>query len=144
MDNKYYLDVDGLKTLINLIKKSIGDIQTTPGEPGSAPDVSDLSFSIGSISSGDSASASITGSFPNFRLNLTLPRGPQGPQGDSIKLEIGTVTSLPYGSDASATLTPAEDGTYQLNLGIPQGAPGDASESVGSISAEEVRGMFAD
>lgn len=46
-------------------------------------------LSIGSVSSGPSAGASITGTFPNQYLNLVLqqgptgPAGPEGPQGPS-------------------------------------------------------------
>lgn len=39
------------------------------------------SLSIGSVSSGLTASASVTGSFPNQTLNLSLPTGGSGPVG---------------------------------------------------------------
>ena len=64
------------------------------------------------------------------------PQGPQGPQGDPGKdgadgktpnIQIGTVSTLPAGSQATASIggTPANP---SLNLGIPQGKDG-ASEN---------------
>lgn len=38
-------------------------------------------LSIGSVSQGSPAAASITGVFPYQQLNLTLPQGPTGPAG---------------------------------------------------------------
>ena len=49
------------------------------GEEGETP-----SLSIGEVTTGEpgtEASASITGTAPNFFLNLTIPQGPTGPQG---------------------------------------------------------------
>ena len=40
-------------------------------------------LSIGTVSTGDEASATITGSSPYQKLNLVLPRGEQGPQGEA-------------------------------------------------------------
>ena len=40
-------------------------------------------LSIGSVSSGDSASATITGTAPNRFLNLVLPKGEKGDKGDA-------------------------------------------------------------
>lgn len=47
------------------------------GEPGETP-----SLTIGTVTTGDpgtEASATITGTAPNFVLNLTIPQGPTGP-----------------------------------------------------------------
>lgn len=38
-------------------------------------------LTIGSVAQGTPAAASITGTFPNQVLNLTLPQGPTGPTG---------------------------------------------------------------
>src|SRR5690606_21388486 len=46
------------------------------GEPG-PPNT----LSIGTVDSGETAAATITGDAPNQTLNLTLPQGPQGPAG---------------------------------------------------------------
>ena len=40
-------------------------------------------LSIGTVSGGDTADASITGAAPSQTLNLTLPRGATGPQGET-------------------------------------------------------------
>lgn len=50
-----------------------------PGPPGPAN-----TLTIGTVTEGP-ANASITGTAPNQTLNLTLPPGPQGPQGDSFE-----------------------------------------------------------
>jgi len=57
-----------------------GDIGPTgpTGEAGETP-----TLSIGTVTTGapgTEASASITGTSPNFVLNLTIPQGPTGPQ----------------------------------------------------------------
>ena len=54
----------------------------------------------------------------------TGPHGPQGPAGVTPDIKIGTVTTLPAGSAATASMggTAAQP---TLNLGIPKGANGD-------------------
>lgn len=66
--------------------------------------------------------------------------GPQGPIGPTPDLTIGTVSTLPAGSDATATIT----GTLEepvLNLGLPQGAKGEAGE-VSQSEFDELAGDF--
>jgi hypothetical protein len=53
--------------------------------------------------------------------------GPQGPIGPTPDLTIGTVSTLPAGSDATATITGTPEEPV-LNLGLPQGAKGDTGE----------------
>ena len=59
-------------------------------------------------------------------VNIAGPRGgtgPQGPAGQAATVEVGTVTTLPAGSQATVT----NSGTAQeavLNFGIPQGEDG--------------------
>lgn len=53
--------------------------------------------------------------------------GPQGPIGPTPDLTIGTVSTLPAGSDATATITGTPEEPV-LNLGLPQGAKGEAGE----------------
>lgn len=51
----------------------------TDGEDGLTPVIT-----IGTVTTGDpgtQAAAEITGTAPNFVLNLTIPQGPTGPQG---------------------------------------------------------------
>lgn len=94
------------------------------GDTGAMP-----ALTIGTVESGESASATITGSVEAPVLNLVLPKGPKGDKGDSgssgsggsADLTIGTVTS---GTEASATI---EDG--KLNLVLPKGDKGDTGET---------------
>lgn len=98
------------------------------GDTGATPNLS-----IGAVTSGTEAAATITGTAEAPVLNLTLPKGEKGDKGDPgsssgsstgggvTDLTIGTVTS---GSTASATI---ENG--KLNLVLPKGdtgAKGDA------------------
>ena len=53
-------------------------VQGVQGNPGPSN-----VLTIGTVQSGDSASASITGTSPNQVLNLTLPKGEKGDKGDS-------------------------------------------------------------
>ena len=56
----------------------------------------------------------------------TGPQGPIGATGASPVLTMGTVTTLPAGSDATASLTGTEAAPV-LNLGIPKGPSGNES-----------------
>ena len=120
---------------------------TPPGTP---------TLTIGTITTGEpgsEADASITGTAPNFVLNLTIPQGevgpegpigetgpqgetgaqgevgPQGPAGPAGEdgltptLTIGTVTTGEPGTEASASITGTAP-NFVLNLTIPQGEPG--------------------
>jgi len=53
----------------------------------------------------------------------TGPTGPVGPTGPANSLAIGTVSTLPYGSPATATITGSPP-TQTLDLGLPTGAQG--------------------
>lgn len=125
------------------------------GEPGpqgiQGPVGPSVNLSIGEVTDGDSASATITGTSPNLVLNLTLPKGekgdpgvegPQGPKGDqgeqgvqgeqgpkgdvgpSINLSIGTVQK---GDNANASISGTSP-NYSLNLTLPKGDKGDTGE----------------
>ena len=51
--------------------------------------------------------------------------GTQGEQGNNaLSFQIGTVTTLPAGSDATVSASVSEEGLVTLNMGIPQGDPG--------------------
>ena len=55
--------------------------------------------------------------------------------GKAPKLFIGTVTTLPSGSNATATITPSGTDSYVINLGIPKGDNGEAPAiRVGTIT----------
>ena len=52
------------------------------GETGPTGPIETPTLTIGTVTTGDpgtEASASITGTSPNFILNLTIPQGPTGP-----------------------------------------------------------------
>lgn len=103
-------------------------IQGIQGETGPSN-----TLSIGEVTKGETASASITGESPNQILNLTLPKGDQGeqgprgyqglqgPVGPSNVLEIGTVER---GNQAAATIT-GESPNQVLNLVLPKGDRGE-------------------
>ena len=55
--------------------------------------------------------------------------------GKAPNLFIGTVTTLPSGSNATATITPSGTDSYIINLGIPKGDDGETPTiRVGSVS----------
>lgn len=57
------------------------------------------------------------------------PIGPQGVAGPANTLTIGTVTTLPTGSDATASITGTAPNQV-LNLGLPRGLPGDNGTAI--------------
>lgn len=98
------------------------------GETGATGPANTLT--IGSITKGDEAQASITGEAPNQILNLVLPKGDtgsvgpkgeQGDKGDSNVLSIGTVIS---GEEASVTIT-GDSPAQVLNFILPKGDKGE-------------------
>lgn len=91
-------------------------------------------LSIGTVTKGDDAEATITGTSPNQTLNLTLPKGdkgdtgeqgPQGNPGPANTLSIGTVTG---GASADATITGTSP-NQTLNLTLPKGDKGDTGDT---------------
>lgn len=67
---------------------------------------------------------------------ITLPEGPEGPQGETgatgatPELSIGTVSTLPAGSDATVTITGTAEEPV-INMGIPQGIQGETGAAGG-------------
>lgn len=109
----------------------------------SIPDGSNVTLKAGTVSTlaaGQAATASITGTAPNFTLNLGIPRGADGKQGEdgqrgqpgadgqSPAIEIGSVTTLAAGSKASAEIDSSNYPQLKLNLSLPQGADGRIGE----------------
>jgi len=118
------------------------------GDPGSdgAPGPANI-ISIGTVTTvtpGGSATASVTGTSPNQTLNLGIPsglkgdqgtpgtngtngtdgaEGPKGDTGPANVLEIGTVSTVAPGGDATASITGTSP-SQTLNLGIPKGDSG--------------------
>lgn len=108
---------------------SQGPIGMTGPKGDTGPSGPANNLSIGSVTSGQTASANITGNAPQQTLNLVLPQGPSGPQGPigntgpagaANNLSIGTVTS---GQTASATIT-GNAPQQTLNLVLPKGDTG--------------------
>lgn len=117
-------------------------------------------IAIGTVTGGDTASATITGDSPNYTLNLVLPKGGKGDRGatgakgaDGAKgekgdtgakgekgadgvtptLSVGTVTTGEAGSSANVTISgTAPD--YVLNFAIPKGDKGDKGDNGASGS----------
>jgi hypothetical protein len=105
----------------------------TPGGQGATgPAGASTSLAIGTVASGETASATITGNAPNQTLNLVLPQGSAGPQGakgdtgstgatgPANSLSIGTVSK---GDNAAATITGTAP-NQTLNLTLPKGDTG--------------------
>ena len=80
-------------------------------------------LTIGSVTKGENASASITGQSPNQVLNLVLPKGDRGDKGNGIKEiqvgDYGLEDGSPYWRDLVIVL---DDGTITTVPGISDGA----------------------
>ena len=88
-------------------------------------------ITIGTVTSGDTASATITGDSPNYTLNLVLPKGAKGDAGtngtDGVTptFTVGNVSTGAAGSTAIVTITGTAP-NYVLNFTIPKGDTGEA------------------
>ncbi len=120
------------------------------GSAGAAGPANTLA--IGTVTSGSSASATITGSSPSQTLNLVLPKGEAGndgaagatgsqgiagstgPAGPANSLSIGTVTEGAVGATITGT-SPSQ----VLNLVLPRGNTG-AAGATGSQGIQGVAG----
>lgn len=87
------------------------------------PNGSTPQFSIGSVQSGETASATITGTIANPVLNLTLPKGDQGDPGEPPTFGIGEVTTGQPGTEADVQVS-GVGGEYELSFTIPRGDVG--------------------
>lgn len=122
--------------------------QGPQGNTGPAPNLA-----IGSVTQGPTAGATITGTNPNYVLNLVLPQGPQGNSGNpgvATNFTIGTVTALSPGASPTVTITGTTPNLV-LNFGIPAGAqgpqgnPGSSSRIVlGSGAPSDASGNTTD
>ena len=101
------------------------------GDPGVTP-----SFSIGTVTSGATPSATITGTAEAPVLNLTLPKGDKGDDGNdgntgaTPHLTIGTVTTGAAGSSAQASIRGTDENPI-LDLTIPRGDTGEVENVYG-------------
>ena len=90
-------------------------------------------ITIGTVTNGDTASATITGDSPNYTLNLVLPKGDKGAKGDAgakgadgitPTIAVGTTTTGEAGTNAEVTMSKSGT-TYTFNFTIPKGVKGD-------------------
>ena len=96
--------------------------QVTDGTDGA--DGQNNTLTIGTVTSGDTPSATITGDSPNQVLNLVLVQGDAGEDGVTPTIEIGNVTTVSPDTPASVTNS-GTDTAVVLNFEIPQGQQGD-------------------
>ena len=89
------------------------------------------SLSIGTVTSGETPAATITGSAPNQTLNLVLEKGDKGDQGDAATLTLGTVSTGAAGSNVSITNSGTSSDAV-FNFSIPRGDKGETGD-VGPI-----------
>jgi hypothetical protein len=100
------------------------EMATNAGPKGDPGPVNKLG--IGTVTSGTVADATVTGDYPDQKLNLILPKGDKGnvgdvgPAGPPNILSINTVTR---GDTAAATITGTSP-SQQLNLVLPKGDTG--------------------
>ena len=89
-------------------------------------------LTIGTVSSGVSPSATITGTSPNQVLNLVLPKGDTGAtgaDGTDPTITLGSVETLPAGTPAYVTNTGTATNAI-FNFGIPQGIQGSSANAL--------------
>lgn len=81
-------------------------------------------LTVGTVSTGEDAAASISGEAPNLVLNLTLPKGDKGDTGPANMLQREVICATADSTEAASAFI---SGTYpdqQLNLRIPKGEKG--------------------
>lgn len=130
---------------LETIKGSKGD----KGADGKTPKLVSVN-----ASAGESAGGSITKSGddsqgnPEYRINLTLPRGQRGDDGSDGKtprFEVGTISTLDPSQSATATVRYIgvhTDGSpkYAIDMGIPRGVAG----SLGQGDAKDLSVTFSE
>lgn len=108
-------------------------------------------LSIGTVTSGATADATITGTSPTQTLNLVLPKGDQGlpgtngVDGSAATITVGTVTTGAPGSSATVTNVGTTSAAV-FDFSIPRGADGSGSgDVIGSASSTTNNvALFAD
>lgn len=107
-------------------------------------------LAIGTVSSGATASATITGDSPNQTLNLVLPKGDagtNGADGATPTIAIGTVTTVSPTTPASVSNVGTNTAVV-LDFEIPQGVQGSSANAlsmptvVNSLPATGEVGVF--
>jgi hypothetical protein len=114
------------------------------GIGATGPTGSPTTLSVGTVSIGAIASASLTGAAGSQVLSLVLPAGPTGaasnitgPTGVTPVLAIGNVDNA---SPAAAGLVSVSPGSYLVNFSIPPGPTGAASNVTGPAGATGATG----
>lgn len=114
-----------------------------PGSGGATPTF--VTGTITTLAPGNPATAAIVATVnPNeYQINIGIPAGEDGVV---LAWEIGTVTTLPYTDDATATVTLAgtDPDKYLLNLGIPAGPPGSNDAEDITFDALVIPAAFED
>ena len=127
------------------------DLTIPRGDVGGTGPANSLTIgTVTTLAPGDPATADITGTPPAQTLDLSIPRGDKGDKGDKgdtgdagppSELSIGTVTTGPAGSSASATITGTPP-SQVLDLTIPRGDKGAtgnvAPGNIGNLLSENV------
>ena len=91
---------------------------------------------IGSVTSGETPNAIITGTAETPMLNLVLPKGAKGEKGDTGVTPVLTIGSVTTGDTANAIITGTAEAPA-LNLTLPKGEKGDT----GPKGADGVQGQ---
>lgn len=114
------------------------------GEPGPTGKTPDISVEVSSLSSDSEPTVNVTGTPEKPVITIGIPRGRDGDKGDpgakgdpgspgqTPNIKIGTVETLPEGSEVTASIT-GETPNLVLNLGIPKGDKGDTGNGVPPI-----------
>jgi len=106
------------------------------------------SLSIGTVTGGDTAAATITGTAPNQTLNLTLPKGDPGSDGNdgaAASITVGTVTTGAAGSSVIVENSGTSSAAV-LDITIPRGDTGASGSGTGDMleSVYDPNGKAAD
>jgi len=94
-----------------------GQLQGVKGDTGAA-----ATITVGTVSSGVSASVTNSGTTSAAVFDFVLPKGDTGSQGSSGTVSVGTVTS---GDTASVTNSSSDPSNAVLNFVLPKGDKGD-------------------
>lgn len=113
-----YIGATGYVSDISLAIDFRGPIGTQ-GNPGPAN-----TLSIGTVSSGTNASATITGASPSQVLSLVLPKGDTGDTGAAATISVGSVITGGAGTSASVDNSGTSSAAI-LNFTIPRGDKGE-------------------
>ena len=103
--------------------------------------------SVSTLETGEPATAEIIDNpqWPEMYLNLGLPKGNTGDQGEQGEtgetpiISIGTVSTLPAGSSATASMDTTDPEHPVLSMGIPKGDPGEVTEAELTAATTELK-----